>query len=288
METRWLYVTSKEFETLREESRGVCVIPMGCVEKHGLHLPLGTDVIEAGGIAYEASKLETFTVFPDFTFGDYPLNGPARPAGSITLKLETEILLLEELCEQIAQNGYRIVCVYNHHGGNKEWLNAFARKMQNKKHDFIFCFVNDIEAAPHVMAEILLEKGQGSIPELTPEDEAYLLECHEKKMRIGHACLAETVKVMKFAPESVHLDRLGIEDGNSRHYADYLKEAGIRIAAGGWDINHPNNYCGDDPSGANERIAEAAVRLEAEHLASAVRILKYDENLPKWHENYWL
>ena len=167
METRWLYVTSKEFETLREESRGVCVIPMGCVEKHGLHLPLGADIIQASGIAYEASKLETFTVFPDFAFGDYPCNSPARPAGSITLKLETEILLLEELCEQAAANGFRTVCVFNYHGGNVSWLNAFARKVQNKKHDYTFCYVHAKLMVPHPMAEYLIEHGPGSIPELT-------------------------------------------------------------------------------------------------------------------------
>ena len=47
METRWLYVTSEELEKLRDEVKGVCVIPMGAIEKHGLHLPLGTDIIQA-------------------------------------------------------------------------------------------------------------------------------------------------------------------------------------------------------------------------------------------------
>lgn len=97
METRWLYTTSESFHALREASMDTCVIPMGCVEKHGLHLPLGTDVLEASHIAYMASQLETVTVFPDFTFGDVPCNSPTMPAGSISLPVELEMALLEEL-----------------------------------------------------------------------------------------------------------------------------------------------------------------------------------------------
>ena len=288
METRWLYVTSKEFETLREESKGVCVIPMGCVEKHGLHMPLGTDIIQANGLAYEASKLETFTVFPDFTFGDFPINNPARPAGSITLKLETEMLLLEELCDEIALNGFRKIVVYNRHGGNNAWLNAFSRKLQNKKHDFFFCYMVGKVKAPHGLAEYLEEHGPGSIPELRPEDEEIVTRLHEANMKIGHACMAEAANVLYFAPESMHLDRLGIEDGQNRHYTSYLADAGIRIAAGGWDVDHPNNYNGDDPTELNERIARAAVRLEAERLASVINLIKKDGNLLAWHEKYWI
>ena len=102
METRWLYVTSENFPALREASKGTCIIPMGCVEKHGLHLPLGTDILEASRATYLASQLETVCVFPDFTFGDVQNNCPVTPdgfmpAGSITLDMELEFLLLEKL-----------------------------------------------------------------------------------------------------------------------------------------------------------------------------------------------
>ena len=51
METRWMYKTSYNFAALREESQNVCVIPMGCIEKHGLHMPVGCDIITASSIA---------------------------------------------------------------------------------------------------------------------------------------------------------------------------------------------------------------------------------------------
>ena len=78
METRWLYKTSSNFAALREESKNVCVIPMGCVEKHGLHLPLGTDILHASHIAYLASQVEPVCIFPPSPYvlteqGPFPL-----------------------------------------------------------------------------------------------------------------------------------------------------------------------------------------------------------------------
>ena len=81
METRWLYRTAEDFDELRKASNDTCVIPMGCVEKHGLHLPLGIDILHSSHIAHMASQLETCCVFPDFTFGDVKSNAPIEPNG---------------------------------------------------------------------------------------------------------------------------------------------------------------------------------------------------------------
>ena len=269
---------------LREASKETCVIPMGCIEKHGLHLPLGTDIIEASGVAYNASQLETVTVFPDFTFGDFPDNSPTRPLGSITIPMDMEMDLLEVLCEQIAANGYKKILVLNGHGGNVSWLAAFSRKLANKKRNFVFATYMIGLPAPHVLAQHLLENGSGSIQELTKEDESLLLHYHDANMQQGHACMGETAFMMALAPDSVHLERLGIEDGKNLRKTKYLKEVGISIMDEGWSINFPNAYQGDDPIGCNQRIGKAALRFEAERFAKAVKVLKDDENLWKWHE----
>ena len=99
METRWLYTTSPDLKALCEESKGVCVIPVGCVEKHGLHLPLGQDIIQASTIAYEASQLETVAIFPDFTFGDVSGGSPNIPEGTVNLRLPLRNKLLLAMCE---------------------------------------------------------------------------------------------------------------------------------------------------------------------------------------------
>jgi len=283
METRWLHTSSENFKYLREASEKTCVIPMGCIEKHGLHLPLGTDILKGSYIAHRASQLETVCVFPDFTFGDTPRGPHAyRPDGSVCLDVRLQMLLLEQLCDEIAANGFEKILVANSHGGNVSWLNTFARNWNVKPHHAVFAWTKgDIKVAPFGMGEILLQNGSGSIPELTPEDEELILTCCREKILTGHACFGETALTMAAAPDSVHLDRLGIESGLPLDIPEVQKlaDAEINIADSGWEYKYPNWYSGTDPIGINERIAEAAARLASEKLARAYKTFKEDTYL---------
>ncbi|MBQ2757495.1 MAG: creatininase family protein, partial [Clostridia bacterium] len=184
---------------------------------------------------------------------------------------------------QISRNGMKKILILNAHGGNKTWLSTFMRQMYNKKHDFVIGVIFIDLPAPHKLAQTLLTEGSGAVPELTPEDEALILKYHKQSMKLGHGCFGETAYMMGIAPESVRLDRLGIESGRSSHAADYLKDVGIQIADYGWSQNYPNNYDGDDPVGCNERIGKVALRMEAERVAHAFKVFKEDENVLKWH-----
>ena len=42
--TAWEELMGPDFVTAVQQFGGVCVIPIGVIEKHGPHLPLGTDV----------------------------------------------------------------------------------------------------------------------------------------------------------------------------------------------------------------------------------------------------
>lgn len=283
METRWLYTNSYDFDALRDASKGTCVIPMGCIEKHGLHLPLGTDIIEASHVAYKASQIETFCVFPDYIFGDYPDGSPTAPAGSVTVSPNLQVALLEELCEQISRNGYKKIILYNAHGGNNPLIAFFGKIYLNKKRDFVFGSMHIDTNLPHEIAEYLKANGPESAPELTREDIDLIMKCHEEDFLVGHACMSEAAYVMDVCPRNVHLDHLGKESGLNTHRTDYLRKAGINLP-NAWDIDYPNNYTGHDPIGLNERIARFTVRYESERLARAVKLFKEDEQVMMWHE----
>ena len=285
METRWMYKTSYNFAALREESQNVCVIPMGCIEKHGLHMPVGCDIITASSIAYEASQIETFCVFPDFTFGDLPSAAPivakggTMSEGNITIPISMQMDLLEVLCDQISRNGYNKILVYNCHGGNNSWLNTFQRMLKGKKKDYVVGIVQIELQAPHNLAKLLLANGSGSIPELTSEDEELLIKCHKENMIIGHAGFGEMAYILDIAPHSIEIDKLGIESGLPTGIGAKYRKAGIKLADGGWELDFPNAYCGHDPVDCNERIGRAATRIEAERLANAVKFMKEDTYL---------
>lgn len=51
---------------------------------------------------------------------------------------------------------------------------------------------------------------------------------------------------------------------------------------GGWGQNFPNAYHGHDPAGCNERIGTAAIRIQSERLARALKVLKEETKLLTW------
>ena len=279
METRWTHRTSGDFSCLRDASCGTCLIPMGCVEKHGLHMALGTDTLVASRIAYMASQIETVTVFPDYIFGDVPERRNEHTDGTLTLPVETQFLILEQLCDQIYINGFRKILIYNAHGGNSSWLAAFIRNLDNKNKKYTVASVFVEEQAPHEMAKKLLSDGSGSIPELTVEDEELLIKLHKEGMILGHACFGEGSFMMGIAPETMRFDLLGKESGLPTGDSAPYRRVGIDLKSGGWHLEFPNAYCGHDPYGMNERIGAAALRMEAERLARAIKFFKEDERL---------
>ena len=288
METRWLYTTSENFPALREEAKGVCVIPMGCIEKHGVHLPLGVDVFEAEELSYRASQLETVCVFPTFVFGDVPENYPTMPAGSVTLPVDTELLLLERLCEQIARNGFKKIVIFNAHGGNKELLNVFLRKLENKAHDYVVVVVHMMsEVAGRIAAKIEAE-GRERFPYLTDEDVAVVNDYYlNQKKSAGHAVFGETAYTFGAHPETVKMDRMGTIDGTPLNLTKKFKDAGITIRDGGFFVNYPHCISGPEPTDVTETIGKAAIEVEAERIANAFKVIKEDEDLIRWHNHNW-
>ena len=268
IETRWLYTTSENFISLREASKNTCIIPIGCVEKHGLHLPLGTDMIQASNIVLQASKIETVCVFPDFTFGDIGECTPNTPTGTISLPLETQILLMKQLCEQIARNGFDKILIYNGHGGNRPWLSAFLQEHRKSTYKYELHIIN---IHCDVMKRIAKAK---AIRGLKEEDRELARNYREQGVHDGHAGYSETAYVMAVAPKSVKMDRLGILSGKSTGMSEKYYKHGIQLRDEGWEIDFPNWIDSDEPIGCNERIGVAAMRLEAERVAGIIRRIK--------------
>lgn len=152
------------------------------------------------------------------------------------------------------------------------WLNTLTSSIiPQKKRIFVFAHTKSPKSAPNLMAEMLIESGSGSIPELTAKDEATLLRLHEMDMKTGLACFFEPSYMMGFAPETVHLEKLGKETGKNYHVADHFKEN--------------DAYARDTLVDCNERIGKASLRIGAEILAKRIKLFKEDENLYTWTMN---
>jgi len=53
MQIRWEHLTPAEFKKLAREEQ-VCIVPIGSLERHGEHMPYGTDAIVAHTVACRA------------------------------------------------------------------------------------------------------------------------------------------------------------------------------------------------------------------------------------------
>ncbi len=279
----WENLREEEFDDAVKESNKLCVIPIGCTEMHGEHLPVGTDTITSTYIAQEAAKLEPVCVFPSICFGNIPFLTNWK--GSIRLSVELMQQFLTEICSEIARNGFKKILILNGHGGNPPLLYNFVSSTQHTKKDYVVMCRNEFcyEAEDLVKD---LDNGE-EFPELTDADKAYLGDFVRNKYQTGHACINETSVILAIKPELVRMDRAGVVDGVSTGKTDYLKGTGIlNGSARFWNVEQPNHFRGEHLEGVNERIGRVFLRKRIEAQAEACRLLKQDDRILDWNEEW--
>lgn len=283
---KWELLREEEFEGAIEKSGGLCVIPFGCVEKHGQHLPVGCDTIAAKGVVELASQMEDVMIFPEAMWlGDvtnyHSLQGDAikenRNRGGIGLKHSTILTVLEELCDEIARNGFRKILIVNGHGGNVYMLNHFLRSQSYDLKPYATMWTNYYQGYdPAKMYQTVLER-KDEFSYLTEEDMKALARIAETGTGGCHADWEETAYMLALCPENVAPDKYEAESGASIHRSDYLAKEGVNLTLE-WTANFPNAYSGDPPHGCSENIGKAMMTLRAERLARIFKMLKEDED----------
>lgn len=108
-EMNWMMVE----EYLKRDDRAA--LPLGCTEQHA-YLSLSTDSILAERLAVEAAEPLGVPVFPVLTYGITPYFR-AFP-GTITLRVETYMLVLRDILDAMAEQGFKRIVIVNGHGGN--------------------------------------------------------------------------------------------------------------------------------------------------------------------------
>ncbi len=69
LSAKWEELTAPDFVQAIHQAQDVCVLPFGIIEKHGPHLPLGTDLLDVRFSVMNAVKQEYAVVFPEYYFG---------------------------------------------------------------------------------------------------------------------------------------------------------------------------------------------------------------------------
>src|SRR5437588_490642 len=117
--------TMIEFQNLTWKEAGdaiargvVAILPIGSTEAHGPHLPLATDVIISEEMSLRAAEklkrqgVETL-VLPAISYSvtDFSSDFP----GTISIRKETAVALIRDICESLYQQGARLVVIANSH-----------------------------------------------------------------------------------------------------------------------------------------------------------------------------
>ncbi len=287
----WENLREEEFGKAVERSGGLCVLSIGCVEKHGQHLPLGTDSIGARGVCELASTIEDVVLFPDAVWlGDVSgMHARKQPiqagfAGFISLSTRLLLDLLEELCDEMARNGFSKVLIVNNHGGNTPILNTFLRSQayKGKQYATMWTDVNDDTGHKADLFYEHMRDNRDDYPMLTDADLEVLRGFAEREDGYGggHGDFTETARVLGVRPETVAADRYDSVSGVGTGASAYLKKEGIKCV-GAYSADYPNCLKGHPSFGCSETIGQALNLYAARRLARIFKMLKEDEKCVK-------
>ena len=249
LSTKWEELTGPDFVKAIQQSQGTCLLPIGILEKHGAHLPLGNDLINVRYVSEHAAAEEYAVVFPAYYFGQ--IFEARQQPGTVAYSSHMQLELLQETADEMARNGCKKIIIVNGHGGNNSLLPYFAQSQLASPHDYI---VYVFERPSH-------------------DDAAGRPPMKSSKYAVDfHAGEGETSRTMVSRPDLVHLDRAKSESGEDQarqHLPDSLY-TGIW-----WYARFPNHYAGDG-SVATKELGEFDTKAEISDLVTAIRAVKAD------------
>jgi creatinine amidohydrolase len=254
LSVHWEELTGPDFIAAIKRSQGTCVLPFGILEKHGPHLPLGTDLLDVRYASLHAAEKEYAVVFPEYYFGQ--IFEARHEPGTIAYSRELQLALLQETTDEMARNGCKKVLIVNGHGGNNSLLPYFAQSQLAKPHDYVV-YVFSGSTPP-----------SGGPKKKTSVDE--------------HAGESETSKMMISRPDLVHQDRAASESGADQHRENLPDGVYTGIW---WYARFPEHYAGDG-SAATRELGEYQMNWWIDSIAKALTAIKADDESLKLQNEF--
>ena len=146
LSAKWEELTAADFRQAIQQSKGTCLLPFGILEKHGPHLPLGTDLLNVRYASLHAAEQEYAVVFPEYYFGQ--IFEAKHEPGTVAYSMELQLKLLQETTDEMARNGCKKIIIVNGHGGNEHLLPFFAQAQLDKPHDYVVYVLDGERSRP--------------------------------------------------------------------------------------------------------------------------------------------
>jgi creatinine amidohydrolase len=246
---RWDELIASDWPKALERSNRTCILPIGILEKHGPHAPIGSDLIHVREWAARATKREYAVVFPDYFYGQ--INEARHEPGTFSLPSHLVMELLDSTCSEIARNGFNKIVIINGHGGNPNLLRYFIQTQLERRKDYAVYF---FDPAPDSVYT------------------AKLTKMHKSDMATdAHAGERETSTLLYLRPDLVKMDSAKNESGSN------LKRLAIPNVYTGiwWYANYPNHYAGEGAA-ATKELGQFITEHTLDILVKALKAIKAD------------
>lgn len=246
-------MTSPEVERARADAHGVAVVPIGAIEVHGPHLPVGTDSIETYEIGLRAARAARVVLAPPVWYGnsrsfmDFP--------GSIAIRPEVLKEFIRDIAVSLVRHGFDKIVLLDGHGGNYGILDVLIEDLH-------------LETAALICHARAWEMATVAKPEGTPDYD-------------GHGGSSETSVMLVLCPDDVDRDRFvdsAPQIDLSRH-GSVFPSPSARYSRGA--VSFPLTMSEmveaghhGDPSHASTERGEALLAAKAAALAEFLQALK--------------
>ncbi len=245
LSVHWEELTGPDFVEAIKRSRGTCLLPFGILEKHGPHMPIGTDLINVRYTALHAAEQQYAVVFPEYYFGQ--ISEARHEPGTIAYTRELQLTLLQATTDEMARNGCKKILIVNGHGGNDSLLPYFAQSQLDKPHDYVVYLFGQRTPAT------------GGPRRKTSVDQ--------------HAGESETSKMMIVRPDLLHQDRATSESGADQHHQNLPEGVYTGIW---WYARFPDHYAGDG-SAATHELGEYQMKWWIDSVSKVIAAIKADD-----------
>ena len=168
-------------------SHPLAILPLGSLEFHGLHNPLGADSIIISGIADRVAARTRGLLFPVIKFTQCPAY-TAHFQGTISIRPEVMTMYYADVLRNLLRMGFRKILILNGHDGNIGLGRGAIGQVADEVKDSAMLFENWWEFLPEDMMKTLRM-------------------FHQANGGHGHGGPLETSAVAAFRPDLIHLDK---------------------------------------------------------------------------------
>jgi len=133
------------------------LVPIGSCEKHGAHVPLGTDSFTTINVTERAAVISNtpYTPLEPFGYSPHHMGRCNEGAGTITLSANTYRGVLTDIARSLIYHGANKIIFVTHHGSNTKPIDEFMRQIRYKYGAFVCFYKTPTERECEVVKGIL-------------------------------------------------------------------------------------------------------------------------------------